>query len=381
MKLQRDRLRVLCVPYWYPSSCFNRQGGRFVLRENIRAVSLYEDLSILVLRLDDAGSGKTNIRRFEDSGIEVIDISPSSTGSRLFDSLSRRLLWQRGLLMALRSWGRPDVIHGQDMSAFFAGRSASALGIPFVMSQHWSGFHHRIVSRTMKRRCRAAFGRARVILVSSRSGASDLRKYGIKGDLRWLPNSIDTGLFTEEPLRVRNRDLLHISGFSQDERVEDIIAAFSRIRHLYPETVLRFAGGGGWEHRMRELAASMLPLGSFAFHGPLNPAERATLLKNCCGFVYPSLDNFHSCDLLEALACGCPAVTTEYALYPVMGLNDWAITVHPGNIGELSSGMKKLLDGTHGIDLASAREHVHARHSRTAVGRMIHEAHLDAVRG
>lgn len=367
------------MPWWYPARGSTPPEKGALLREQIKSAMLYDEVNILMFRESDTASSSSGISRYSVDGLEVIDITPTSTGSSIFDSAARTVLWQRGLAMALKQWGRPQVIHCQDMSAFYAGRSASALGIPFVVSQHWAGFRKRLVSPIIKSRCRRTFNRAKVILCSSRSGKDDLRQYGIRGDVRWLPEPVNTSRFTATGSEKRNMDLVHFSGFAQSERVEDIIGAFSMIQHQYPETVLHLAGQGGWRHEMKILAEDQLKPGSFTFPGFLQAEKRAELFRNCRGFVYPSIDNFHSIDLVEAMACGCPSITTTRALYPIQGEKSWALTVKPFDVKAIAEKMRLILEDRHGINTEQVRLTVQERHSRERAGSLIHQAHLDAL--
>ncbi len=375
-----DKVNVLCVPCWYPdpSGATPRKGVQ--IREHAKAAHLYENINLIVLRNLVKEYRNPGIKRYSVDGIGIIDIMPPATGSAAFNLLAKTLLWQRGLAIALKTWGKPDVIHAQDFSSFHAVRSACALGIPSVVSQYWSGFHDRLADKSIQRKTRMAFNRAEVILSSSIQGKTDLRRYGIRGDVRWIPISINTSLFTSATADNRNRDLFHFSSFSQNERVTDIIEAFSRIQHLYPESVLHLAGEGGWKHELIETASRKLKPGSYSFPGSLTAENRAEMLRSCCGFVYPSINNFHSVDLIEALACRCPSIGTEHSLKPFNGDPDWILQVRPGRIKELAIQMKRLLDSTHNLDTGKIQRRIHERHSREYVGGLIHQAHLDAMK-
>ncbi len=371
------KLKVLYVPYWYHEPDGKASQKSQLVREQVFSAALYEDVMVLVVRRGVMDYGAPRIRRYTCRGVSVTDVvtPPSSRHSAgLFTLL-------RALLSIWRSWGLPQVIHAQDMAASPAGKTARLLGIPYVACQYWSGFHHRLLDRREKRLSREAFNGARVILTSSPDGRSDLRKYGIRGDIRWIPNSLDTGLFSPPLDNTRSRDLLHYSNFGQDEGVEYIIEAFSRIQRFYPDTVLHLAGEGGWKHEMRKLASERLKWGSYSFPGALEPWERAVMLKTCCGFVYPSRNSFHSMDLLEALSCRCPSVATEAALKPFEGKRDWVLPVRPGSPGDLAAMMRKVLDNSHDLDTARTAETVRGLFSRERTGVEVHRAHLDALAG
>lgn len=368
-------LKVLYVPYWYPEPDGKASQKSQLVREQVFSAALYEEVMVLVVRRGIMDHGAPRIRRYTCRGVKVTDVvtPPSSRHSAGVFTLLR------ALISIQRSWGLPHVVHAQDMAAGPAGKAAGLLGIPYVACQYWSGFHDRLLDRRQKKISRRAFNGARVILTSSPDGKSDLRKYGIHGDIRWIPNSLDTGLFSPPVDNTRSRDLIHYSNFGQDEGVEHIIEAFSRIQRFYPDTVLHLAGEGGWKHEMRKLAAERLKWGSYSFPGALESWERAGMLKTCCGFLYPSRSSFHSMDLLEALACRCPGISTEAALKPFEGRTDWILPVRPGIPGDLAAMMRKVLDNNHDLDTVKTAEAVRSLFSRERTGREVHRAHLDAL--
>ncbi len=371
-------MRVLYVPWWYPAGEGTSPGAGTLLREQIKSAMLHDEVNILILREGGRASSSSGVSRYSLDGTGVIDITPPSTGSAILDSAARTVLWQRGLALALGQWGRPHVIHCQDMSAFYAGRSASALGIPFVISQHWSGFHKRLVSPMMKSRCRRTFKRAKVILCSSRNGKEDLRQYGIRGDVRWLPEPVNTSIFTSTGKEKRNMDLIHVSGFAQNERVEDIIGAFSMVQHLYPDTVLHLAGQGGWRHEMMKLAEKKLKPGSFTFPGH---CRRKTGLNSsgAAGVRLPLHRQFSLHRSCGGNGLRMPSITTARALYPLQGESSWALTVKPCQVKDIAEKMRLILEDRHGINTEQVRQTVQERHSREQAGSLIHQAHLDAL--
>lgn len=348
-------------------------------REQVAAAAICDNAHVLMLRTEDESSSRTCFDVYESMGLEIIDITPPVSGSHFSDTVKRRLLWLRGLSLAFSKWGRPDLIHCQDMSSFYAAPTAKLLGIPYVVSQYWSGFERRLLDKRTKIKCRKAFNSAKLILSSDRHGKNSLRRYGIKGDIRWIPNSFDPEIFRPAEVIQRRSGLLHASNFSQNNRVEDIIEAFRRILLVHPDAVLNLVGSGGWEGDLKKIASEKLPANSFIFHGFLKKKQRAEMMRASSGFVCPSVKGTHSCDLMEAIACGCPALATEAACKTIAVHSDDVLSVKPGDIDELSRGMILLLQGTHGINTKKAAESISARLSRPQVGKLIHKAHLDAL--
>ena len=373
------RLNILYVPFWYPPNEDCPVSTAAFIREHVISASVHDDIHVLLLRTEEKRNRKTLVKRYTSNGIEVIDITPPVTGSQFRNALFLKALWFQGLAMSIRKWGKPDLIHCQDMSAFYAGPSAKALGIPYVVSQHWSGFNARLVFPETKEKCRASFNKAKMVLTTSRTGKKDLNHYGIKGDIRWIPNSFDTDVFNFSNNSQKRSGLLHASNFAQDSRVKNVIEAFKQILPEKPDTVLHLVGDGASRTKIEQFASKMLPQSSFVFHGSLLGTERAELMRTCLGFVYPALWSLHSCHLMEAIACGCPSLASAEACKPIDLEETDVLLSEPGDIDGISRGMIKLLNGDHNIDVEKAAQSLHSRFSRQKIGALIHSCHSDAL--
>ncbi len=155
-----SRLRVLFIPQWYPARSGPNQVTGTFCREHVRAASLYDDVAVLVLTSRLQRWPTLQWERVEDLGVPTFYVtfgrSPIPKTTSLFLSWHLRRAFRR----VIEEWGLPDVVHTQDIQAYFVIRALRCFGLPFVISQHWSGFLERIISRTSLRRYRWAFGQA-----------------------------------------------------------------------------------------------------------------------------------------------------------------------------------------------------------------------------
>jgi len=373
------RLRVLFVPCWYPP----REGqdsvsGAFV-REHVMAASLHDDVRVLVFRTKDRSSGRYSMDSYFDEGVKTFDAAAPYDDSSALSRLNLKLNWLRSFLCSIRGWRRPDLIHCQDMSSFYAGRTARLMGIPYVVSTHWTGFMKHIVTPGMVRNFRKSLGRARIVLASKRDAEADLKEYGIEANVKWLPNAFDPEVFFSGKEPTDNPWLLHVSGFSDQKRLPDIITAFARVLSTRPDALLHFVGDGPDRSGIERLAAEKLEEGSFLFHGFLEKEKVADLMRSCLGFVFPSSAETFGCVLMEAMACGCPVITTSVGGIPAVVRNNEGMLVDVGDIDAITRGMISCLTGDHGLDLAAIAAGIRDRFSRIVVGGIIHDAHVEAV--
>jgi glycosyltransferase involved in cell wall biosynthesis len=374
------RIRVLFVPQWYPSKEEDSLCG-VACREHVRAAALYDDVAVLVFTSRLQRWPTLHWEKVNDAGVPTFyatyGLSPIPKTSWFVFHLRLR----RALRRVIQEWGRPDVIHTQDAYGYYVIKAVQDFRIPFVMSQHWSAFMERSLDRRAIRRFAWSFAHVKRVLAANKFAARDYQEYGLQAPVIWLPNALDTETF-QPPLRSpREPWLLHASGFTAEKRFPNIIQAFARVRSKRPEALLQVAGSGQNMVEMEALAARNLPSGSFHFHGYLSKAQLADLMRRSRGFVLPSDAETFGCVLMEAMACGCPVLTTRIGGIPAVVREGEGLFVEVGNIDQITQGMLTLLDGTHGLDLSRISVETRRRFSHEFVGRILHAEHLGAARG
>ena len=371
-------IRVLFIPQWYPSNNGTIQCG-LGCQEHVRAAALYGNVAVLVFTSRLQRWPTMHWQQVDDNGVPTFYAthghSPLPRTTRPFFYFH---LW-RAIRRIIEEWGRPDVIHTQDAYGYYVIKAAQGLRIPFVISQHWSCFLERSLNPGEVRRFAWAFARAARVLPANKFATKDYREYGLQPPVTWLPNTFDTEVF-QPPLDViREPWLLHASGFTAEKRFPDILRAFARVRSQRPEAILQVVGNGKNRTEMEALAARDLPARSFHFHGYLPKPALADLMRRASGYVHPSSVETFGCVLMEAMACGCPVLTTRVGGVPAVVRDGEGIFVEVGNIDQITQEMLTLLDGTHGLALPRISFETRQRFSHEAVGRILHEEYLRAA--
>jgi glycosyltransferase involved in cell wall biosynthesis len=304
-------------------------------------------------------------------------LSPIPKTSMLVFQLHLR----RALKRVIQKWGRPDLIHTEDGYGYYVIKAGQRLGIPSVMSQHWTGFMEQTLDPGAVRRFAWAFAHAVQVLPANKYAAKDYERYGLRVSFNWMPNALDTQVFRLSAQQTREPWLLHASGFTPVKRFPDVVKAFARVRHTRPAAVLQVVGDGVNRAAMEALAGRELPPGSFNFHGWLSKPELADLMRRSCGFVFPSEAETFGCVLMEAMACGCPVLTTRIGGISAVVHENEGLFVEVGDIEQIAVGMGRLLDGTHGLDQARISRETQERFSRANVGSLLHQEYIKALRG
>lgn len=71
---------------------------------------------------------------------------------------------------------------------------------------------------------------------------------------------------------------------------------------------------------------------------------------------------------MEAMACGCPVLTTRVGGIPAVVRNGEGLFVDVGDIAAIADGMKSMLRGEHGLDTERISTTAVERFSREVVG-------------
>jgi glycosyltransferase involved in cell wall biosynthesis len=148
-----------------------------------------------------------------------------------------------------------------------------------------------------------------------------------------------------------------------------------------PEARLNLVGDGPGRAALTELAGNILPKGTCQFLGFLPKPAIAEQMRAACGFVFPSEHETFGCVLMEALACGCPALTTNVGGIPAVADEANAIVVPIGDIAAIAAGMVRLVEGTHGLDMGRIAQETKMKFSRQTVGWKLHQIYEDVLRG
>src|SRR5262249_25403703 len=154
---------------------------------------------------------------------------------------------------------RPEVIHAHVFEAGFpAVLLGRALGVPVVISEHFTAFQRGLVTGYDRWLARFAFRHAALVCPVSEDLAAQLRLVEPRGRYRVVPNPVDTALF-HPGSRVRGETLrlLNVAALTEKKRHADLLDA---VAALDMPVRLDIVGDG-------ELRQELEARGGAVFHG------------------------------------------------------------------------------------------------------------------
>jgi glycosyltransferase involved in cell wall biosynthesis len=251
---------------------------------------------------------------------------------------------------------RVDVVHVQ--FPFWLGLRAAAIaravGAPLVSAFHVqpenilynvglsspraAGWIYRLFRRRL-------YDRSDAVVCPSAFAMEELRAHGLRAPAEVVSNGIPPGFgpaAAERPARHLGKALLVAAGrLAREKRLDVVIEGVRRSRHA-ARIQLVVTGRGPEEAAIRRSAAS-LPLPAEV--GYVEDAELLRLLRTADLLVHASEVELEGMAVLEALACGTPALV---ARAPRSAVRQFALSedflFRPGDPDDLARRLDALLD-------------------------------------
>lgn len=296
----------------------------------------------------------TSIATFRDdlaaAGVETVLVAPAyaahaatdaagvirvASGSVPRDPEDRRMHWG-ALRQTLQSLSTQhfDLVHiHTPFLAHYAGvRFARQQCIPVVETYHTffeEYLHHYVplLPRALGRRLARGVTRSQCAAVNALVAPSQpmqamLADYGVRTPIAVIPTGLPVASFTPgDGARFRSQQqlpadrplLLYVGRVAHEKNIDFLLSSFVEVRRARPDALLVIAGEGPARKHLGE-QVQRLGLGrDVAFVGYLN---REQALADCYAaaavFVFASRTETQGLVLLEALAQGCPVVSTSH---------------------------------------------------------------------
>jgi glycosyltransferase involved in cell wall biosynthesis len=173
---------------------------------------------------------------------------------------------------------------------------------------------------------------ADAIIINSESLRKDIERYLAvnPAKLRLVPEAVDHDLFRPgdaiaarahlaERYGVTKPFVLFVSSLWPYKNCTGLLRAWALARHDLPLHELVVVGGGRDERHIADLhglADELRVRGSTIFTGGVPLEETARFYQAADVLVYPSFSETFGLPVLEAMACGCPVVTSNLSAMP-----------------------------------------------------------------
>ena len=317
-------MHVLVIPSWYPTTEAPQDGIYFAEQAQALAQS---GLKMGVVFPEHQSLRRLSLRAVRRKHFQVqVQIE---RGVPTVRRLSWNVWWRTRMNLYcrirdavtlghryVRTFGRPDLIHAQ--SARWAGAAAAnlseALGIPFVLTEHFTGFRRGVIFPWQWSLIQRGLEQADTVSAVSTSLRQDLRELNqiSVSDVHLLPNLVDTNFFTPPPTAPPASPFrfLTVAKLQVKKNIDGLLQAFAEAFSATDAVCLDIIGDGPKRAYLESLAQRMGLQDQVAFHGSLGRLGVRNALRACHTYVQPSHHETFGVVIIEALATGRPVLAT-----------------------------------------------------------------------
>ena len=306
--------KILFISSWFPNK-FEPTNGNFVQR-HAEAVSLKNEVQILHCIGDSAQNEKFIFDDQIINGVRTLIVYYKNTTNPVLNFLRRMTAYKRGFA----KMQTPDLVHANVMqqSMLFAVYLKMRYKIPFVITEHWSGFLN--INRTKLSKVQLLISKfigknSAFILPVSQYLLSDLKDLGFQTKMLVVQNVVDTNLFTLKGGTGDKFTFLHVSNLIKLKNPEKIVNTAIRLREKYKNFNLQIGGDGNLEN-LEEIIRNNKSESFITTFSLLTPNQVAEKMRSSdCFVLFSDYENF-PCVLLESLSSGTPAIATKVGGIP-----------------------------------------------------------------
>lgn len=319
---------MLWLPGWYPNRT-EPYTGDFIQR-HARAASLYCRVRVIhVLRDKEGMVTKQVLEETQESGnleeTVIYYYSPSfwfSPLEKLCSFLRYMRLYKRAIRAYITEKGLPAGVHVHiiNKNGWLALWLKRKFGIRFVVSEHWTAYLKEAKPGFDSFSLPFKWMWARIVNAASGfsavsrclGNALQERQKNIRFSV--IPNVVDSSLFF--PLAATTPGpvhFIHISTLSYQKNPEAILQAFALIKRTRQE--FRLSVFGPPRPDLQQLAATLGLGEELRFYEEVPQAVLAGYVQQADALVLYSRYETFGCVLIEANACGVPAIVSDIPVH------------------------------------------------------------------
>ena len=341
--MSEKKIKALWISSWFPNRK-DRLLGNFVAKQ---AQAVANQCNIAVVFISDDAIVDYEIEISDEDFLKIWVYYPE-TSNRLVKVFRFTKAWKIGLQELKRHSFKPDIVHLNILNP--TGLVALYLHffkqIPFVITEHWSGYNRRIPQiiewhhQWLIKLC----GRfSSKIIGISPFFVESMKKNGLNGSFEVIPNIINGDVFCPPKSKKRNEkfQILHVSHlWDEHKNISGILRGIQLLSEKRSDFHLTIVGPIE-QHEPHIILSKMLKINhlvtfksSLTYQGTAHEMQQADL------FVMLSNREGLPVVLQEALAVGIPVVVSETG-----GIRDW-VTDDQGRVVEIGdiTGFSNALD-------------------------------------
>lgn len=284
---------------------------------------------------------------------------------------------------------KANIVHAHSFPSLHAdisGILSRVRGIPFVLKVH--GLHrlHRFYNAILGKKILSL---AKRVIVNNPYQAHLLRRMGVKGEkIRAIPPGIHVERFRKsykssfkDRYGIWGRIILFVGRIVRGKGLKQLVKAAPKVLKRFSKSRFVIVGRDlGFGRHLKKLIVRRGLQSHFVFTGPKRERELVKAYNSCDVFVLPSKHEGFGIAALEAMACGKPAVITDYEGSSWFKRSGACRIVRRGKPRELARALVALLSKEALIDRMSERAEEFAQNfDWSLISKKIERVYLEAL--
>lgn len=339
------RHKILFISSWFPNK-LQPQNGNFVQR-HAEAVATVHDVEILHAVGDDYQKEKFLFDDKVINGIRTLIVYYKNSANPARNFIRRLKAYKEGFSKLTK----PDLVHANVMhnNMLFAVRLKRKLGIPYVVSEHWTALrtiNHQNFSIKKKMIARLIGNNAAYILPVSEELGNGIREIGIKTQIKVIPNVVDTEIFKPSTGLKTDFVFLHVSTLIERKNPDKILeAAINLLKRGYRFKLMM---GGTNDKKIQERLKAKISEAGFENEIEIFGEEDSDAIAgrmraaNC--FILFSNDENQPCVIAEAFSTGIKVISTNVGGIPEFFPENSGVLLKEVDTDLLEAAMIKVMD-------------------------------------
>ncbi len=300
-------MKVLHITNWYPNA-INRNEAKWI-KAHIDSLKPHVEKQY-VFHLD-LGKGRFTFRSTKKHSLKQLILRVPGLPWVAIEIFSSLLVFV--FLLTTRVNRRYDVInfHIAYPNLTYWHLIKRWIGIPVVITEHWSAYHFNFGVKGELPRIRRIFQQKLPVIAISQALGNDIKAFSKSTfDLYVVPNIVHSKFFrisNRNATRIKNRFFM-VGQWKSPKRPMLVIEAVKLLHLSNPAVNLRIGGYGPLLSEMEECAKANPGI---VFLGALNSDQIADEMGKAAAYLHPSDYETFSVVCAEAITSGCPVIASN----------------------------------------------------------------------
>lgn len=261
---------------------------------------------------------------------------------------------------------------------------AAKLDIPWVFSEHWSGFHNDFRPQINPLKWKWIMNSAKTAQMGfpvSQNLAASIQKVLPHHKLRCVPNVVEDVFFTTSENHEHNGQVrfLHVSTLVERyKNMRGTLEGFSKLQQSGFDFRFSIISDGDFSDA-KKWTSTLNLADRVDFKGPLSSSEIAHEMASADALILFSNTENQPCVVLESLSTGLPVIASTVGDIPNLVSSDKGFLVPAGNVEKLHQSLAKFMESRASFSRTQVAKGTREKFSKEAVARLFSAAYAEVL--